>query len=40
MRAPLQLLVLFLEEPIVWLAIVSYAIYRAGTVLPLPGFAR
>ena len=40
LRAPLLVLVLVLEEPIVWLAIGSYALYRVGFVTPLPGFPR
>jgi len=34
--APFRMLALLLEEPIVWLALVSYALYRLG----LSGFAR
>jgi len=32
--------VLLLEEPMVWLALASYALYRAGFLLPMPGFSR
>lgn len=34
LNAPLQLVVLILEEPIVWLALASYALYRTGFALP------
>lgn len=40
LRAPLLLLVLMLEEPIVWLMLGSYALYRAGFIAPAPGFPR
>jgi len=39
LRAPLQLLVLVLEEPIVLLALASYALYRTGVPI-VPGFTR
>jgi hypothetical protein len=38
LRAPLLLIALVLEEPIVWLALASYALYRTG--LPAPVFPR
>ncbi|MEO8378176.1 MAG: hypothetical protein ABI779_00805 [Acidobacteriota bacterium] len=38
LRAPLLLIAMILEEPIVWLALASYALYRTG--LPASVFPR